>query len=60
MDSVMSQIEEWVYDSTSDKRKSFTIKSNSLKKAIQRKVNKLYYGTGVYFQYSKNTHTAEA
>lgn len=54
----MVEIEDWVYDSTSAKKKTFTIKSTSLKKAIFRKVNKVYMNTGVFFQHSKTDSTA--
>ena len=57
-DQVMVDIEEFVYDSKSERIKSFTVKSMSLKKAIFHKVNKVYAGTGVFFQYSKTSDEA--
>jgi len=56
----MKEIEDWVYNPTSEKRKVFTINSISLRKAVFRQVNKIYIGTGVFFSYDRSKPEAAA
>ena len=55
LEQMMSQIKEWVYDSASEKRLSFTIKSIGLRKQLDKQVKKEYMNSGMFFNWSRTS-----
>jgi len=51
---MMAKIDDWVYDPTSSNKLVFCIASYSLKKALSKKVTKVYMSTGVFTEFQRN------
>ena len=50
----MVQIDNWVYDSQSEKKLTLDIKSYSLRKALHKQVTKVYLNMGVFVDYQRH------
>ena len=49
----MVEVEDFVYDPNTPESLTFLIESNSLKKALSKRVTDVYMGTGVFTDYNR-------
>ena len=49
----MVQIEEWVYDTKSDKKLEIKINSVGVRKELDRRIKETYLGTGMFFTWNR-------
>lgn len=56
---MMKEIEEFVYDATSNDVLPYKIQSFSLKKCLNRRVADEYHGTGVFVKYDRQSEDVQ-
>jgi len=53
LEELMVEVEDFVYDPNTPESLTFLIESNSLKKALSKRVTDVYMGTGVFTDYNR-------